>query len=254
MMFIDRKVPGMMFGHSPDYTHHTSEDTPDKVDPVELERAEIVAAGAAWYLANLDAKQGADLARLSLANGMQRLYEQARRAQAVEPPSPSAAVDLHAMQNIIDHGFRDALLSVSSVLAFNSDETVRFVVDDATRQLETAFRSVSVSPTSLYPRTGSPGKSVTGAEGRVPERLTRGPLDFGLPESALEPEQAAWYAGPEFTMSGDERFELVNFIDGRRNVAEIRDAVSAFGHPVDVRVVYRYLDDLAKAGVVRWKE
>jgi hypothetical protein len=254
MMFIDRKIPGIMFGHSPDYTHHTSEDTPDKVDPVELERTEIIATGAAWYLANLDATQAADLARLSLANGMQRLYEQARRAQANQPPSPSAAVDLAGMQNIIDHGFRDALLTVSSVLNFNNDETVRFIVDDATKQLEAAHRALSVGPTSLYPRTGSPGKNVSGAEARVPERTTRGPLDFGLPESKLSAEQSAWYSTPRFTISGEQRFELVNFIDGRRNVSEIRDAITAFSHPVNVRVVYRYLDDLVKAGVVRWKE
>jgi len=46
MQFIDRKIPGVMIGHSPDYTHHTSDDTPDRVDPVELERAEILATAA----------------------------------------------------------------------------------------------------------------------------------------------------------------------------------------------------------------
>ncbi|HET7038523.1 MAG TPA: DUF4910 domain-containing protein, partial [Gemmatimonadales bacterium] len=55
MMFIDRKIPATMFTHSPDYTHHTSEDTPDKVDPVQLERCELIATGAAWFLANLGA-------------------------------------------------------------------------------------------------------------------------------------------------------------------------------------------------------
>ena len=53
MMFIDLDIPGVMFSHSPDYTHHTSENTPDKVDPVELERCEIIATAAMFYLSNL---------------------------------------------------------------------------------------------------------------------------------------------------------------------------------------------------------
>jgi hypothetical protein len=58
MMFIDRKIPGIMFSHSPDYTHHTSEDTPDKVDPVELERSEIIAAATILYLSDLEGSIG----------------------------------------------------------------------------------------------------------------------------------------------------------------------------------------------------
>ena len=55
MMFIDRKIPGVMFSHDPDYEHHTSEDNFDKVDPVEPERCEIILPRARiWYLANLD--------------------------------------------------------------------------------------------------------------------------------------------------------------------------------------------------------
>jgi hypothetical protein len=88
---------------------------------------------------------------------------------------------------------------------------------------------------------------------RIPERLTRGPLDFGLPESRLPADAAAWYGSAEFTLSDDARFELVNFVDGRRTVSDIRAALSAEFGPVDVGVVARYFDDLVRAGVVRWK-
>ncbi len=56
MMFIDRKIPGVMFVHS-DYTHHTSDDTPDKVDPVELERCQMIGASAIWFLASLNREE-----------------------------------------------------------------------------------------------------------------------------------------------------------------------------------------------------
>ena len=84
-------------------------------------------------------------------------------------------------------------------------------------------------------------------------RNTRGPLDFGLPTSKLSSEDASWYRSPAFTLSGNARFELVNFIDGRRTVSKIRHAISAAFGPVSQDVVARYLDDLVKIGVVVWK-
>jgi aminopeptidase YwaD len=84
-IFIDRKIPGMMLGHSPDYTHHTSEDTPDKVDPVELERSEILATATFWYLANLTEAQGAELAYLAGAKASERLGEAAREGIRGDP-------------------------------------------------------------------------------------------------------------------------------------------------------------------------
>ena len=255
MMFIDRKIPGVMFSHDPDYTHHTSEDTPDKVDPVELERCEIIAAGAMWYLANLDDAQAADLARLAYANASGRFAQEVRRAHLVGSPSPSGAVDLNAAQNIIDYGYWDASQSVGSVLGFNAGELARARVDESLVSLESAFRSSSVMPSALYPagaERAKPRGDLSPMESRVPVRTTRGPLDFGLPESVLPASEAAWYATPAFTLSENQRFELANFIDGRRNVLEIRNAISAYGSPVGVDVVNRYLEDLVKATLIRW--
>jgi len=253
MMFIDRKVPGIMFSHT-DYTHHTSEDTPDKVDPVELERCEIISTATMWYLANLDEKQGRDLAWLTAANAAGRFGHEVRRAHQVTNLTPSGPVDLGAAQNYIDYGFWDARQSISSVLYFNDGETVKYAVDQALSQLGESFRQASVQPTMLFPEPANAAKKIPSAETRVPVRLTRGPLDFGLPEEALSPEESAWYSSPRFTLTGDQRFELVNFIDGRRTVSQIRDAVTAFGPMVDISVVSRYLDDLVKARVVKWAE
>ena len=57
----------------------------------------------------------------------------------------------------------------------------------------------------------------------------------------------------EFTLNGNERFELVNFVDGERSVTEIRVALSAEFRPVSLEVVARSLDDLAQVGVLSWE-
>ena len=53
--------------------------------------------------------------------------------------------------------------------------------------------------------------------------------------------------------SDDVTYEVVNFIDGTRTVAEIRDAVSAELEPVDLNAIAEYMDLLAKAGAIRFK-
>jgi hypothetical protein len=103
MMFIDRKVPGIMFSHS-DYTHHTSEDTPDKVDPVELERCEILSLSAMWYLANLEGPQAAATVHLLNAKTAERFGEAVRRVNAMVAGASGAGIPLAWTegQNVLD--------------------------------------------------------------------------------------------------------------------------------------------------------
>ncbi len=59
---------------------------------------------------------------------------------------------------------------------------------------------------------------------------------------------------PSVALDELAQFEVLNFTDGRRTVAEIRDAVSAELDPVSIEAVTEYLEILARAGVVRFRE
>jgi hypothetical protein len=272
MMFIDRKIPGIMFSHSPDYTHHTSEDTPDKVDPVELERSEIIAAATILYLSDLTVDQGVDMVHLVGANGAARLGAAARLASRLMRAASGDEREAiwFEVENTVTHAAKWEKEAVSYVLHFNGAEPIRAAVQVTHRQVE---QQENVLLEALRAEAQSAGIHVSGrsgvADGRVPVRVTRGPLDFSLPESRLTSEDGAWYSSPEFPLTGNARFELVNFIDGERSVQEIRDALSAddgersvqeirdalsaeFG-PVSVAVVARYLEDLVSVGVMAWK-
>jgi hypothetical protein len=50
-LFLGVGVPSTMFGHDPDWTHHTSEDTPDKTDASEFLRVGVLAANATYWIA-----------------------------------------------------------------------------------------------------------------------------------------------------------------------------------------------------------
>ena len=48
-------------------------------------------------------------------------------------------------------------------------------------------------------------------------------------------------------------YEIVNFVNGKRTVGEIRDAVSAEYGPIPISLVTDYLQACAEAGVIQWK-
>ena len=257
MMFIDRKIPGVMFSHSPDYTHHTSEDTPDKVDPVELERCETIAASTMWYLANLEPPQASDLVSLVRANGFQRLSLEAKSGQhQLEMTSPANlfAAFLEA-SNVVEQAARRESIAVGSVLHFNGSEPTLHAVGSSQTQLSRVKEMLIADMRNSLTAKGFEDIQIPfkkpPLDARIPVRLTRGPLDFGLPESKLK--DPAWYRTKDFTLNGDMRFELVNFIDGRQTVSDIRNALSAEFESIELPVVKQYIEDLVKVGLVRWK-
>ncbi|MEZ5426300.1 MAG: DUF4910 domain-containing protein [Pyrinomonadaceae bacterium] len=254
MMFIDRKIPGVMFSHDPDYTHHTSEDTPDKVDPVELERCELIAAGTALYLSDLSEEQADRLAFLTFAKSSGRLSASLGRADLLLSEATSQGNDLYAeADNVLRLGFLNEKATLGSILNFNSGagKTVEMLRGELDRQ----YQSLSAM---LRTRAGKLGfdraEFARRADARVPVRKTRGPLDFGLPESKLSGGDLEFYQKRENRLSGDAKFELANFVDGQRSVSEIRDALSAEFGPVRQETVARYLEDLVRVGVMDWKQ
>jgi hypothetical protein len=255
MMFIDRRVPAVMFTHDPDYTHHTSEDTPDKVDPVELERSEIIATATMLYLSDLSPLEGVDLVQLTAAHGAARLGEAMRRARGRMLATTGAArQDAWAeARNALVHAARQEREAARSVLTFQGAAPVRDAVASAERRLSAQEAALTDDLRAAARAAGiATGDRPRAAGVRVPLRLTRGPLDFGLPESRLPPERAAWYR-TDMPLGDDARFELVNFIDGRRSISEIRDALAAEFGPVPLDAVARYLEDLVSVEVVRWR-
>jgi hypothetical protein len=238
MMFIDRKIPGMMFSHS-DYTHHTSEDTPDKVDPVELERSEIIATSALWFLANLESKETTLLAGLVSANAARRFgVSAASFSELIRTQKASTQL----VNSLLKRRFDEERKAIESIQSFVVGG--KWGID----WNESPFKAYY---DALRKRLG-PEMSAQ-SDKRVPQRLTRGPLDFGLPVSKLDSVRASWYSSKEFTLDGDARFELVNLIDGVNTVSDITIALSAEFQLVDVKTVARYVDDLVSVGVVKWK-
>jgi hypothetical protein len=257
MMFIDREIPAVMFSHSPDYTHHTSEDTPDKVDPVELERSEMIATSAALYLANLSGKEAYELIYLTLANSQGRMGQALRKGNGllIAGTASGTTDDTFAeAENVLTQVFAREKKTLNTILDFNNESDTGDAIDLAVGELNKQHQSHLALLRANAKRMGYK-RSVFGykADKRIPVRLTRGPLDFGLPESKLTGSDLAWYGLTGNRLSGSTKFELVNFIDGNIDASEIRNALSAEFGPMRQEVVSRYLADMVKVGVMKWK-
>jgi hypothetical protein len=210
------------------------------------------------YLANLDEEQAIDLVHLTAANSAKRLADDGRRA--CQLIAAAAVKDLAAAWtdalNIVEYRAGWEIETLESVLTFNASKRVAGEVTSATGEVQRQKEYFTKELQTAALARGAKGNSpAAGGESdiRIPVRLTRGPLDFGLPASKLKGDDSLYYSSPEFALGGDERFELVNFIDGKRTVSEIRDALSAEYAPVGTKIVAHYLEDLVKVGVVQWK-
>ncbi len=258
MMFIDRKIPSVMISHS-DYTHHTTYDSPDKVDPTELERSEMIAASSLWYLANLDVAQGIDLIEYHRSNAYKRLGEMARKVRAhinraSIPELPRAWAEA---QNMAQYAIQLEIEIANSILPFNSSIEIFNPVSQTRSHFGKRFEHLivltrEVTESDGYAADGPPPLSEK-PDGRIPARLTRGPLDFSLPASKLPAKEAEWYNSKDFPLNGTERFEIVNQINGKQSVAQIYEILMADYPSLADTVVSRYIEDLVKVGVVEWE-
>lgn len=66
-------VPGVMLITWPDLYYHTSEDTPNKLDPTQLKRAVIIAAAGAYTVASADEEIAVSIGQTIFANASKRM-------------------------------------------------------------------------------------------------------------------------------------------------------------------------------------
>ncbi len=206
-MFNDSTVgvPALMFGHWPDWTHHTSEDTVDKVDPTTLKRVGVLATSAALWLATADDAQARDLLR----------YAPKEQAKVIETLSAAEGEE-----------WLERLLKRLDILK------------------------------EIWPVVTAP-EAVTAEKRVVPRRLFIGPLADSYGSTWFQDtlgEGHAWWEEQGRKMPHWEIFvyEVLNYTDGKRSLAEIEDAVEAEFGEIPDGVVEHILRDLEKVGLVEF--
>jgi len=244
-------IPSIYLRDHPDIYIHTTRDLPDNIEPTKIKRSAFIAAASGYYLATMP-DHGASLLRLSYSNALERLAEDGRRAVAV------AAADERSgeARNIVAQALGREQRRLRSLSRFVDLDGDLHLGSEYIDRLSGALADAAKGIAQTIPARTADRPESAGSDVRVPlrNRAIKGPLD-PAGEWVVEHAGAAAkeIAVARLADSGDITYEIVNFVDGRRTVSEIRDAVSAEFEPIPLSAVAEYLDVLARAGAITYK-
>jgi aminopeptidase YwaD len=230
-------IPTIYLNDWPDRYIHTNFDSVANIDPTKLKRAAFIGGASGYFLA-LTSNEG-------LPPDTWRAVELGRKMRQGQELSRSISL------NEKDQGVQ-ALGYCSYELEYDigvDEETARQAPDCP----------IFYTTKTLFPRKESIKKFPARPQGFMWKRKNgpTGPLavfgyDYfadhakaaGVETPKLLGYQGLWGGGEEYA------YEVLNFANGKRNVQQIRDAVSAEYGPVPLELVAEYLAGLEKIGIV----
>jgi aminopeptidase YwaD len=265
------EVPSLYLRDWPDIYIHTDHDTLDQIDTTKLRRVALLGAASGYFYASVTPQQLPTLLPFLTAQAEARLAQIFGAAQQlVDDPQLEAGVAWYEARNLVNHTLQRESATLHSTVEFtggpgeaDADEA-KALADQATIFQNWLDKQANLrgakgaAPTA--PWAGDPDAK------RVPIRIGEfGPLTYQNDNVLLARLGKERYAkikliNSEATQLLNVRdqselyaYEIVNFINGKRTVGGIRDAVSAEYGPLPVNLVTDYLDACAEAGVIRWK-
>lgn len=269
-------VPCIMLLQWPDLYYHTSMDTIDKVSEDSLKRVGWITAVAVLTLANATVEDTFMLASLTASRGMARIED--LRREAVEelfkkkndqktnnvPKELARELERTVSQykNKIEHVAWRERQAIKSVKRLGENPELNAFLDDfcediadlakrETTRLTDAVRFVAKA-SSLTPLVHTGAMASSAELERVPTRLFKGTFDLTALKKVIGEKEYEWYLKID---EKDVNFrkktgEILNFINEKRSVHEITNAVSAEYDPTDPDHVLKFLRDLEKAKLI----
>ncbi len=259
-VFLAAGIPAMQFNHWPDNFYHSSADAIVANDPTETKRIGFVGASALYYLAGAGPNEARALAWESAAGGEKWLSEQGRQSIRLLGQEGAKLADQHAAaQNKVTGAFNRARGGVESVLRVANDKNVQATVQSLVAGLEAIRTMESRKLEAIYKeRAAAVGVQVSAAvpsarvqqlASLVPrkrfktfsaEMQARSPAGGGRGggsgAAAPAPTARSLLAAPVGQAGGGRgaaalpslaREEVSGFIDGKRTVVDIYNAVRA---------------------------
>jgi aminopeptidase YwaD len=265
-IFVDAnvRIPAVMMIVWPDQWYHTSGDTPDKSDATQFKRVVTISAAAAEFLGSAGpAEAGRMMAEISARQGGRLGAERARAERmllAADAKSVQAA--FKEARAIVEQGYLREKETLASVRFFApKDAGAEGALAGRLAGLDTVRAADLKTIADLYASrcraTGVktekpvPTKDEIRLAGLVPAwtdkrsgMRTMWNLREELRKLNYQPPMSIRIA----------EMELVNFIDGKRSILDIRDAASAEFEPLDLLDVEKWVGVQEKLGLVTIKK
>jgi aminopeptidase YwaD len=234
------RIPTIYMNDWPDRYIHTTGDLPENIDATKLARAGFIGAASAWFLANLTPEDLPALTALLERQSLQRTAVMLDRREKL-PPAEQAVIETQHMA--YERAVLDSLQRWVAVPA--SARTTR---DRLLQQLA----AIAKSDRAASAKRSAPGVVyVRNAEPKGPMSV----FGYDYLVDHLGTERAAALALTTYSGlrggGGEYAIEALNFVDGRRSVRDIRDALAAEFGPVPLEHVAAYLEALETIKVIR---
>ena len=233
-------IPAIYLNDWPDRYIHTNYDTPANIDPTKLKRAGFIGGASGYLLANLNPNSANDIWTFTLSRSTHR----AMRSN-INGASPDSIDGANQMRF---YRWSEEMLFESMGRFFEISATVR-------NEQNKIFSAWNTSAGSYVAETAATGDGRLVFKRNPDIKGTMGAFGYDYFTDKYGAEKASALRLPRYQglrgSGGEYTYEVLNFVDGKRNVQQIRDAVSAEYGPVPVDIVLEYLRALESINVIR---
>lgn len=244
------RIPTLYMNDWPDVFIHTNNDSPDNIDATKLRRVSVIGASVGYFLASAGANEAKTLAGEVFARGGMR------QSQALQRALVQAHSSFAEAQNIVAQSAqreREALSSISTLAP--DDQGLRPLLDNLTKGIN-ARETETIAALRTFGAESNAASSTDTFSTITPQRHPKviGNLEvyyYDYIDDQLNGESPGDLARlTSLPNGGTLAYETLNLIDGKRNVRQIRDVLSAAYGMVPTDAVLDYLKLLEKIGVV----
>ena len=183
-------------------------------DATDLDRASFIAAASAYFLATLPNAGSEALLSHLIVGAHARLAEDGRKAVAQMGNQQRASADVLIMFGQAIEREQRRMRSFEAFMPTPVDPMLRSRIADMEKGITSVWTSIGITSSPFVP-AAERIRGRGGEDRRVPSRVGSGrPTPVEPPTAFLK-----------FNSPADIVYELGNFIDGKRSISDIRDAV-----------------------------
>lgn len=274
VMFNDSafSIPTPMFGHG-DVFHHTNYDMPDKCDPTEMKRITSLALASSLFIANADDQDALNIAREVFSRACSRMTERTNTSIRLIHQFAAHPEKRNSLPEIYSNATRYPVVhaqiekaNLTEIKELCQEDRTKQMIDEMAKALDnqarTEYEKINYSHGLCLHQYGidekkfHPDEFYQRAAVVIPERHFKGPLAGSVMSEKISEQYRDWLAenGAKIgSYSGSKQYEIINLMDGKRNLLRIRDIVSCEFDETSIEFVFRFVQELERLGLISFK-
>jgi hypothetical protein len=259
-------VPAVMFIDLPFGSHHSQNDKIEFLDPTQLKRTAFLAASAAYTIASAGPEESYKIIDEIYHRGRTRIEMEMKLAKSIfgKADKDNIAESYKSLHNLIAHGFRREYQALNSVKLFikESKEPAAYLTQAIGRMQK--FEKECLTEILNFYQWKCSKMNITADMPKLSEEElelkkivpVRNPELKGA-LGILNEYNVDKYAYQKFSPMITFYYEVLNLMDGRRNMLEVyqvvqAEALSANYEAFSIKDVMEYLKILKQDGVISY--